>query len=74
VVPVLKPGKDKSCVASYLPISLTSCVCKLFEKIGNNRLIYMLEEKKVISEQQYGFKKNRSTSDAHNISYSYHWT
>jgi hypothetical protein len=32
VVPVLKPGKDKSCVISYRPIALTSCVCELFEK------------------------------------------
>jgi hypothetical protein len=52
----------------------------------NNRQFYMLEEMEVIPEQQYGFRKNRSTSDAHiileskkpsrtnNISYSYHWT
>jgi hypothetical protein len=44
VVSVLKPGKDKSSVASYRPKSLTSCVCKLFEKMLNNRL----ENRKVI--------------------------
>jgi hypothetical protein len=56
VVPVLKLGQNKSCVTSYRPISLTSCVCKLFEKIG--KLIYTLEEKEVIPQQQYGFRKN----------------
>jgi hypothetical protein len=38
-VPVLNPGKDASRVASYRSISLTSYVCKLFEKIVNNRLV-----------------------------------
>jgi hypothetical protein len=33
----------------------------------NNRLIYTLEQKEVIPEQQFGFRKNRSTSDAHII-------
>jgi hypothetical protein len=57
VVPVLKPGKDKSCLTSYRPISLTSCVCKLFEKMVNNRLIYTLEGKQVIPEQQMDSEK-----------------
>jgi hypothetical protein len=67
VVPVLKPGKDKSSVASYRPISLTSCASKLFEKMVNNRLVYTLENREVIPEQPYGFRKNRSTADVHII-------
>jgi hypothetical protein len=60
VILVLKPGKDASRLASYRPISLTSCVCKLFEKMVNNRLVHTLENKGVIPEQQYGFRRNRS--------------
>jgi hypothetical protein len=54
VVPGLQPGKDRSGVASYRPISLTSgvCICKLFEKMVNNRLVYTLENREVIPEQQ----------------------
>jgi hypothetical protein len=40
VVSVLKPGKDASRVARYRLISLTSCVCKLFEKMVNNSLVH----------------------------------
>jgi hypothetical protein len=63
----LKPGKDKSSVTSYRPISLTSCVCKLFEKMVNNRLVYTLENREVVPAQQYGFRKNKSTADLHII-------
>jgi hypothetical protein len=40
---------------------------KLFEKMGNNRLVYTLENREVILEQQYGFRKNRSTAVVHII-------
>jgi hypothetical protein len=36
----------------------------------NYRLEYTLEIKKVIPEQQYGFRRNRSTTDVHIITES----
>ena len=38
VIPLLKPGKPADKAASYRPISLTSCLGKLFERILTNRL------------------------------------
>lgn len=43
VAPLLKQGKDLSCASSYPPIALTSCLCKLFEKMVNRRLLYFLK-------------------------------
>jgi hypothetical protein len=62
-VPILKPGKDPNLPTSYRPKALTSYVCKVIEKLVN-RLSYLLEEKGYLPNQQYGFRKNRSTEDA----------
>ena len=37
IIPILKPGKSPSATSSYRPISLTSCVSKVMEKILTNR-------------------------------------
>jgi len=63
VVPIPKPGKDHKNPANYRPISLTSCMCKLIEKMINTRLINYLEMKKFFARVQCGFRKNRSTVD-----------
>ncbi|KAJ4447753.1 hypothetical protein ANN_09761 [Periplaneta americana] len=39
VILVQKPGKDPSLSGSYRPISLTSCVCKVMERMISKRLI-----------------------------------
>ena len=58
-----KPGKPKTNAASYRPISLTSCVGKLMEKIVNHRLMIYLERNEVLSPRQFGFRQHRSTID-----------
>ena len=63
VIPVKKPNKDPHEPSSYRPISLTSCVCKLFEKMINTRLMWFLEKNNLLSSVQFGFRKNRSTLD-----------
>ena len=40
VIPVLKPGKEGSDPGSYRPISLTSCICKIMERMINDRLVW----------------------------------
>jgi len=41
LIPVLKPGKDDADPNSYRPIALTSCVCKILERMINKRLVYI---------------------------------
>ena len=47
LIPGHKPGKDPELPQSYRPIALTSCLCKLFERMINNRLVWYLESKKL---------------------------
>ena len=63
VIPVKKPNKDPFQATSYRPIALTSCVCKLMEKMVNTRLVWHLETKELLSPFQFGFRKNRCTLD-----------
>ena len=63
IIPVLKPNKDSSLPKNYRPIALTSCVCKLYERMVNNRLVWYLESRNLLSNRQFGFRKNRSTID-----------
>ena len=63
IIPILKQGKDPMDVKSYRPISLTSCLCKLFERILNKRLVWFLETNNCIHKSQNGFRKGRSTLD-----------
>lgn len=64
IVPVGKPGKDKSNPINYRPIALTSNLCKLMEKMIIRRLNYILEIKGLISPYQSGFRAGRNTMDA----------
>ena len=45
IVPIPKAGKDSSDPSNYRPIALTSCVCKVMERMVNNRLVWYLEKK-----------------------------
>ena len=63
VIPIKKPNKDPQQPSSYRPISLTSCVCKLFEKMVNSRLMWYLEQNNLLSAVQFGFRRNRCTLD-----------
>ena len=59
----LKPQKDGTNVSNYRPIALTSCICKLMEKMINVRLVWFLEKKGLINPSQCGFRRMRSCTD-----------
>ena len=63
VLPFIKPNKPPHSLSSYRPISLTSCLCKLFEKMVLFRLTKELERNHIIKTYQSGFKKLHSTID-----------
>lgn len=56
---IFKKG-DKKIPGNYRGIALLSAILKLFTRI----LAHIIEEKIPLSEEQQGFKKNRSTTDA----------
>ena len=62
IIPLLKAGKSPSEVASFRPISLTSCVVKLLERIIADRLYYIAETN-MFSWFQAGFRKGQSCED-----------
>ncbi|XDV45291.1 hypothetical protein PO909_013411, partial [Leuciscus waleckii] len=64
IIPIGKPGKDKSNPINYRPIALTSNLCKLMEKMIVRRLNYILEVKGLMSPYQSGFRAGRNSMDA----------
>ena len=49
--------------SSYRPISLTSVVCKIMERVILNRLSSYVEGMRLIEDKQEGFRKKHSTSN-----------
>ena len=63
IIPIHKIGKPLDSPASFRPISLTSCVSKLFECIILSRLLFFLESNSILSPRQAGFRPGRSKLD-----------
>ena len=62
--PIIKPRKDKYNVSSYRPISLTSYLFKIIEKVLCTRLVIYLMKTRFISNKHFAYLKNKSTIDA----------
>ena len=58
-----KGCKDPKLTVSYRPISLTSCVGKLLEKMVADRMLHILEDRNVLNDSQAGFRPGRCTTD-----------
>ena len=60
VTPVFKSNEENK-FENYRPISVLTCFAKLLEKLMYKRLIKYVEKNNILSDHQYGFRKNRST-------------
>ena len=69
VVPIFKSGQ-RSDPLNYRPVSLTSVVCKVMEKVIVRRLYEYLEENLILNDNQFGFRQGRSTSEQLLLTYS----
>ena len=61
VIPIFKNG-DKHRLNNYRPVSLLSLFSKILEKWFTQKVTVFLEKHKLISDNQYGFREQRSTS------------
>ena len=63
IIPLLKAGKTAGDLASFRPVSLTSCVVKTMERMVADRLYYIAETRGMFSDLQAGFRRGRSCED-----------
>ena len=72
VIPLHK-GNSKHDLNNYRPISLLPLLSKLLERVVYNQIWNFLDTFNLISESQYGFRRNRSTTMAvlENLDYVY---
>ena len=63
VIPLHK-GNSKQELNNYRPISLLPLLSKLLERVVHNQICHFLDTFNLITENQYGFRKNRSTTMA----------
>ena len=59
-----KKKNDRGDMANYRPVSLLSSISKLFEYTMLSRLLSYFEKNNILSNTQYGFRKNKSTTSA----------
>ena len=61
VIMVSKTGEPVNEVSSYRPISLLPIMSKLFEKLVLKRLTPILDNRHIIPQHQFGFRRQHST-------------
>ncbi len=60
ITPVFKKGMASE-ASNYRPISITSTVCRVFEKILKSKILVFLSENRTLSSEQHGFLSRHST-------------
>jgi hypothetical protein len=66
VIAILKKDRKNSDPNSYRPICLLPNISKVYERIINDVIVAYCQDKNIIPENQYRFKKNHSTVHAIN--------
>ena len=59
ITPIYKKG-SKSVPANYRPVSLTSHLIKLFERIIRKKMVAFIEQNDLLSPNQHGFRSGRN--------------
>ena len=59
ITPIYKKGNRTEAV-NYRPVSLTSHIIKIFERVVRKHLVKHLEDNNILPDSQHGFRKNRS--------------
>jgi len=59
IVPIFKKG-DKTDAQNYRPVSLTSHLIKVFERVMRKALVKYIEKNNLLSRHQHGFRKSKS--------------
>lgn len=74
ITPIHKKG-EKSNAKNYRPVSLTSVVSKILERVIRSRLMEHLSRNNLLSDYQYGFRPKRSTTSQllHALDHWTHW-
>ena len=63
IIPIYKNKGDIKSPENYRPITLVSCIGKLFTAILNKRLTDFIESNSLLNCNQAGFRKKHSTVD-----------
>lgn len=63
VIPIFKKGVITD-LSNYRPVSIIPVFAKVFEKLINVKIVNYFEKFKLYSDNQYGFRPNRSTCNA----------
>ena len=59
ITPIFKKGNRTEAV-NYWPVSLTSHLIKVFERVVRKHLVKHLEDNNILPDSQHEFRKNRS--------------
>ena len=63
IIPIFKGKGPQTSPENYRPITILSCLGKLFTSVLNERLTKFVEHYTIMEENQAGFRKGHSTSD-----------
>jgi ribonuclease HI len=63
IVPLLKSGKPASVIDSFRPVSLTSCLVKVLERMIGARLYHHAESRGFFAPEQAGFRQHYCCED-----------
>ena len=59
ITPIFKKG-NRSNPLNYRPVSLTSVICKMLERLIREEWVDMLEKQNMLTGKQFGFRQGRS--------------
>ena len=63
VTPIFKTG-DKQDISNFRPISILPIISKIYEKVVLIQILSFIDKFKLLHNNQYGFRPNRSTTQA----------